>query len=84
MSWYPAGLPPLVARLAAAVEARFARIEPDRPCRDFKREVAADLPPPADWEGCTIYVRDVDGAGASCLVFSDGTNWRRYDTRGTV
>jgi hypothetical protein len=84
MSWFPAGLPPLGARLAVAIDGRFAPIEPDKPRRDFKRETASDLPPAEGWEGCTIYVRDVDGAGAACPVFSDGAAWRRYDTRGAV
>jgi hypothetical protein len=84
VSWYPSGLEPLVIRLATAAEGRFSKITPDRPARDLKVDAVANLPPAASWEGCTIYVRDVDGAGASCPVFSDGTNWRRYDTRGSV
>ena len=83
MSWFPSGLEPLVVRLALAVEARFSKLVPDRPIRDFKVEAVANLPPATAFEGCTIYVRDV-GAGAACPVFSDGTNWRRYDTRGVV
>ena len=84
MSWYPADLPRLVTQLAEAIEKRFAKVVPERPREDFMRLTASDLPPAAEWEGCTIYVRNVDGAGASCLVFSDRTNWRRCDTRGIV
>ena len=84
MSWYPTGLDPLVTRLAAAIDKRFNHTAPERPTRDFKRETTIDLPPAEAWEGCTIYVRDIDGAGSACPVFSDGAAWRRYDTRGVV
>lgn len=43
----------------------------------------ADLPTASDYEGQVVYCSD-GAAGSAILAFSDGTNWKRSDTGGTV
>jgi hypothetical protein len=40
---------------------------------------AADLPAPADWEGCILRISDLN-----ILAHSDGTHWVRQDTGGAI
>lgn len=84
MNWLPAGLPPWFAAVARAIEARFARARPVDPVRLPMVANPTKLPPASDWAWASMMVQDVDGMGASAPVFSDGTVWRRYDTRGAV
>lgn len=40
------------------------------------------MPPAINFTGCLIYVSNA--AGGAIPAFSDGTNWRRVDTRAIV
>ncbi len=44
--------------------------------------LVADLPDAADWPFCLIYVSDA--ATGAIPAFSDGTDWRRVDTRAII
>jgi hypothetical protein len=83
LSWYPSGLAQPINQLCAAIDKRFARVQPVQPVQQFFRAELTDLPPAASWEGTTVYVRDI-GAGVAMVVFSDRTNWRRLDTNAVV
>lgn len=43
----------------------------------------ATAPAATDLDGTVIYVSD-GAAGSAILAFSDGTNWKRSDTGGTI
>ncbi|MEQ9131097.1 MAG: hypothetical protein RJQ08_13685 [Salinisphaeraceae bacterium] len=43
----------------------------------------ADLPTAADYTNCAVVCTD-GAAGSAILAWSDGTNWKRSDTGGTV
>lgn len=83
MRWAPSGLPPIVQRLAEAIERRFALRAPDQPVRRPIIAQSAALPPASEYEGADVYVRDV-GGGVAVMAFSDGANWRRCDTLGII
>lgn len=70
-------------RLAEAIDARFALRRPETPTRHRIIRQSADLPPAADWEGATVYIKDI-GGGVAVMAFSDGTTWRRSDTLGAL
>lgn len=83
MSWYPSGLPPLVIRLTTLIDQRFKRTAPERPEQMCVLATTADLPPPAQFDACTVLIRDL-GGGVTMPVFSDGAAWRRFDTGAPV
>lgn len=84
MKWLPAGLPTWFDGVARAMDQRFALARPADPVRLPVVPNPTRLPPAAEWAWAQMIVADVDGLGASVPVFSDGTSWRRCDTRGTV
>ena len=83
MRWAPAGLPAPILRLVDAIDKQFAAKRPAEPARHLILAQSADLPPATDYEGATVYVRDV-GGGVAVMAFSDGTSWRRCDTLGAL
>lgn len=56
---------------------------PQRPTRLAVFNAVASLPPADQWENTIARVKDV-GGGTQGLAYSDGTNWRRFDTNATL
>lgn len=53
------------------------------PRRNFIVEDTDSLPDPAQWEGADVYIRDI-GSSTPMRAYSDGANWRRFDTNATL
>ena len=56
---------------------------PVEPVRNPIFEDVASLPDAAAWEGSDVYIRDI-GSSTPMRAYSDGANWRRFDTNGTL
>lgn len=47
----------------------------DFPLKRIESFTVATVPPAADWKGHLIHVSN-GSAGAACLAYSDGSNWK--------
>lgn len=80
----PPDAPPWAQAMIRQLRQIFIQIEnPQRPVRVPVFADVASLPPAAQWEDCIVRVADV-GSSTQGMAYSDGTNWRRFDTNATL
>lgn len=80
----PPGADRTLNSVVTQIREAFTRTQfPLEPRRTAIFEDTASLPAANAWEGAIVYIRDI-GSSTPMLAYSDGTDWRRADTNGTL